>query len=150
MDASLPIVPTATLPMPSVRNGGEGATPFSQIPVVISKAEYIELRHQARYWKAQHLRATREIARLKQELQCQAAQIKDLQARLFDKKSEKGCPAKSEADPARASGRTRGHQRNAPGHGRTPCPSLPVREESLDVAVNAQSCPKCGLPLKRC
>ena len=76
MDASLPIVPTATLPIPSVRNGGEGATPFSQIPVVISKAEYIELRHQARYWKAQHLRATREITRLKQELQCQAAQIK--------------------------------------------------------------------------
>jgi transposase len=150
MDASLPIVPTATLPTLSVRNGGAGATPFSQIPVVISKAEYIELHHQARYWKAQHLRATREIARLQQDLQCQAAQIKDLQARLFDKKSEKGHPAKSEADPARASGCTRGQQRNAPGHGRTPCPSLPVREESLDVAVNAQSCPKCALPLKRC
>jgi hypothetical protein len=37
MDASLPIVPTATLPMPSVRNGGEGATPFSQIPEVKSQ-----------------------------------------------------------------------------------------------------------------
>jgi hypothetical protein len=66
MIASPPVVLTANISTPYVRSGGEGATLFSQVLVVISKAEYIELRHQARYWKAQPLRATREIARLRQ------------------------------------------------------------------------------------
>ncbi len=131
---------------------GVGATTrFAREQVLISKAEYIDLRQQVGYWKAQHLGATRRIEGLAQELLLKEAQIKDLRNRLFGKKSEKkGGATPSGTGHSGRSTRLRGQQKDAPGHGRTPCPDLPAEEETSDLALDAHCCPICGLPPVRC
>ena len=124
--------------------------PFFNEEVLINKGELIELRHQARYWEALYHRATSKNAELEQTVRELQARIKDLEHRLFGKKSEQGNTIPSEAAEEVSSGRKRGQQQGSRGHGRTSCPTLPVREESLELAVNAQVCPKCGEPLARC
>lgn len=125
-------------------------TRFAREQVLISKAEYIELRQQVGYWTAQHLRATRRIENLEQELLLKEARIKDLQKRLFGKKSEKGGTTPSGTGQSKRSTRPRGQQKDTPGHGRTSCPDLPVEEETSDLAIDAHFCPICGLPPVRC
>ncbi|MCP4283368.1 MAG: hypothetical protein GY792_02790 [Gammaproteobacteria bacterium] len=71
-------------------------TPFSQEWVTITKQEDIERRHRVRYLEAQNSRAKSQIEGLKQEIALKDAKIKDLQNRLFGKKSEKNNPLKSE------------------------------------------------------
>ena len=72
------------------------STPFSQEWVTITKQERIDLNWRASYWEAQHARAKSEIEKLRQEAILKDAKIKDLQNRLFGKKSEKNRPLKSE------------------------------------------------------
>jgi len=63
--------------------------PFSQEWVRITKQEHIQLRHQASYWEAQHARVKSQVEALRQEIILKDAKIKDLQNRLFGRKSEK-------------------------------------------------------------
>ncbi len=44
--------------------GGMNSTPFAQETVTISKAEYIELKAAAGYWKVLHARAQKQISDL--------------------------------------------------------------------------------------
>jgi hypothetical protein len=74
----------------------EPVTPFSQALVTITREEYIALTHQANYWKAQHARIKQKCAELEDACQYKDAKIKDLQKRVFGKKSEKQGAAKSE------------------------------------------------------
>ena len=74
----------------------EQATPFSQDQVIISKEEYINLTQQAKYWQSLHAQSKQKNAALEEEVQYLKAKIKDLQNRLFGKKSEKKGLAKSE------------------------------------------------------
>jgi len=115
--------------------------------VTISKQEHIDLRHQASYWESQHARAKSQIEVLKQEGIFKDAKIKDLQNRLFGRKSEKHGPLKSEKGDADApSRRKRGQQPGSQGHGRTQRPDLPVVHDEIDLADARKSCPTCGLP----
>ena len=123
------------------------AWPFSQQWVTLTKQEYIELNARANYWEAQHARAKAEIDKLRQEALLKDAKIKDLQNRLFGKKSEKSSALKSEqgnkGDPP--SKRKRGQQPGSPGHGRTQRPDLPVVHETSDLPDEEKRCPICGL-----
>ena len=60
----------------------ELSTPFSQEWVSITKEEYIELSHQANYWKAQHAQIKRKCAELEDACQYKDAKIKDLHPSL--------------------------------------------------------------------
>lgn len=127
---------------------------------MISKGELIELRHQARYWEAQHRHATSKIEELEQTVRELQARVKALEHRLFGKKSEQGNSQPSEAaektvaeasvEEEASERKKRGQQKDAPGHGRTPSPMLSVREETREVPEDARVCPDCGESLVRC
>jgi transposase len=123
-------------------------SPFSQQWVTITKQEHIDLACRASYWEAQHARAKSEIEKLKQEAILKDAKIKDLQNRLFGKKSEKHSPLKSEKDGKEntPSKRKRGQQPGSQGHGRTKRPDLPIVHDERDRAGEEKRCPTCGLP----
>ena len=70
--------------------------PFSQQLVTITKAEHIDLIHRAKYWEAQHAQLKKKCARLEEENQRKDARIRDLNNRVFGKKSEKQSTAISE------------------------------------------------------
>ncbi|PZN83873.1 MAG: hypothetical protein DM484_03630 [Candidatus Methylumidiphilus alinenensis] len=73
-------------------------TPFSKAIVSLTKQEYIQLKWDGRYWKRQHDRAVVRAAAFKQELELAQARIRDLEQRLYGKRSEKGTTA-PEAQP---------------------------------------------------
>jgi transposase len=125
-------------------------TPFSQQWVTITKQEHIDLNWRASYWEAQHARAKSQIEALKQDNILKDAKIKDLQNRLFGKKSEKNSPLKSEkGDKADTpSKRKRGQQPGSRGHGRTHRPDLPVVHDEIDLADAEKCCATCGLPYR--
>lgn len=122
------------------------STPFSQDWVSITKEEYIELTHKINYWKAQHAQIKQKCAALEDACQYKDAKIKDLQKRVFGKKSEKQGAAKSEKGEHNAIRRSRGQQPGSAGHGRTQRPDLPVIPEVLDLPEEKKSCSCCGLP----
>ena len=125
--------------------------PFAQETVTITKQDYIELRHRAHYWEAQHSRAKLQIEALKQELILKDAKIKELQNRLFGRKSEKNNPLKSEKGNKanNPSDRHRGQQPGSRGHGRTDRPNLPIVHEESDLPNEKKVCSRCGLPYQR-
>ena len=112
---------TAEPQRPLARLDAGQSSPFSQQWVTITKEEHIDLTCRASYWEAQHARAKSEIEKLRQEAILKDAKIKDLQNRLFGKKSEKNNRLKSEKDgkDGTASKRKRGQQPGSRGHGRT-------------------------------
>ncbi len=84
------ITPSQSIALqPSTSNALEQVAPFSQQWVTITKEEHIALIHQANYWNAQHAQLKQKCAVLEDEVQYRDAKIKDLQNRLFGKKSEK-------------------------------------------------------------
>jgi len=115
----------------------------------IRKSERIELKAQARYWQAQHAQAKRKITSLQRQLALKKARIKDLLARLFGKKSEKGKVGTDGGQEAQhgSVGRSRGQQPGCRGHGRTHrSGELAVVDESVPFDPLAHRCPNCGLP----
>ena len=135
--------------------------PFATVYVTLTKHEHIELVTQANYWKSCHHRSTlrshwaelehrraleqaelREAA-LRGELELAQAKIRDLQQRVFGRKSERGKGANE--SQSSVSGRPRGHQLGKPGHGRKMQPHLPAHVEVVELV--GATCPKCGLGL---
>ena len=138
-------------------------TPFSQERVTLSKQEHIELVMQARYWKSQHERAVQREQRLhgalraqhqqaeqreaalRSQLQLAQAKIRDLQQRMYGRKSERRWSVEGTLHTAADSSRRRGQQRGAPGHGRVRLEHLPCIEETIEL--DWPQCPACGEPL---
>ena len=146
--------------------------PFETIYVTLTKQEHIRLVMEANSWKSLHSRATqreqwqerrhqhqlRELkehaaqreAQLRMELELAQAKIRELQKRVFGRKSERH-KGRSElqtqtSNPAPATPpRSRGHQPGAPSHGRKMQPDLAERIEFVEL--NAPQCPSCGLDL---
>jgi transposase len=152
-----------------VAESNGAVAPFSQVLVTLTKQEHIRLLWEANYWKAEHRRAAeralsieaayreqlRQVAQgaeqreamLRGELEVARARIRDLERRLFGRKSER-CGVIDDRHRARGCGRRgRGQQRGAVGHGRTRLAHLPVHTEV--VALDTPLCPVCGLPLSR-
>lgn len=138
-------------------------TPFSQQWVTLTKQDHIELVWQAHNWKSQHERALQRIAglqaqlrrqqlhteqrevALRAELELAQAKIRDLQQRLFGRKTEQGRALDSRLRQPSTRPRPRGQQRGVRGHARTRLEHLPAREEVIELA--SPQCPRCGEPL---
>jgi transposase len=144
--------------------GGEArATPYAEVLVTLSKQEHIALVWAANYWKIEHRRAAERAlsieagyaerlrqaaqreAQLGAELAVAQAKIRDLQQRLFGRKSERRKGGGEQRAQALVSRAARGHQCGMPGHGRTLLSHLPERIEW--VAMDTPQCPRCGLAL---
>jgi transposase len=113
------------------------------------RQQIIDLRAQANYWQAQHQRAVQREAELKEDKQHLQAQIRELQQRLFGRKSE----TSSSADPKRPTltppagpRRRRGHQVGAPSQGRRNHDHLPIVEERCTLPEEQRCCPYCHEP----
>ena len=92
-----------------------------------------------------HVAATQREAALRAELDGAQAKVRDLQQRLFGRKSERSKGAdelqpRPGYQPAR-----RGQRRGAPGHGRKMLAHLPERIQT--VGLDSPQCPACGEPL---
>src|SRR2546425_3401108 len=87
---------------------GEKTTPFSQQSVVLTKQDYIALKWEANYWRAQHARLVQRETALKAQVEALGAQIRDLNQRLYGTKNEKSAaseaPRKVKEDQTRKRG----------------------------------------------
>ena len=120
--------------------------PSSMVKMVtLTQLEYIELKWQGEYWKAQHARSLSREEALKEELNQKDGMIRDLKQRLYGKKSEKGGSKADVNSDAKDnnSKRPRGQQKGSASHGRTVRPNLPVIPEVISLSETA--CVICGL-----
>ena len=122
----------------------QSATPFSQQTVVLTKQNYIALKWEANYWRAQHEQSLKREAALKAPVQALEAQIRHLTQRLYGKKSEKAAGSEALGKSTVAPARKRGPQPGSPGHGRSDRSALPVVVEVHDLSEAAKHCPQCG------
>jgi transposase len=128
--------------LPVLYQGGQ--SPFEQETVQLSKQAHIQLKWEANYWKAQHRRALARIAEREKEIERLEANNRDLQQRLFGRRSEKS-GAKLEPLPAALGPkRKRGQQPNSGGHGRSDRSLLPVVVTERDIADEQKRCSICG------
>lgn len=148
--------------------GGEAKSrPYADVFVTLSKQEHIALVCAANYWKMEHRRAAERALSIESvyqeqlrqagqraaereavllgELEAARAKIRDLEQRLFGRKSERHWAIDDRHRHAAGGLRRRGHQRGAPGHGRSRAEQLPLRSE--DIELEAPMCPVCGEPL---
>lgn len=146
------------------QSAASAETPFAREFVTLSRQEHIQLLWDGRYWKRLHGDAVARLERLEgeyrqrlrseiesaalreqalqQELEYARGRIRDLEQRLFGRKSERHWAIDNQ-QPRGATGlRKRGQQPGARGHGRICLSELPVREET--VALASPRCPKCG------
>lgn len=125
-------------------------TPFASEIIQITKQEHIELICSTNYWKSQDRQKAKKIECLERTIELLKAKIKDLNQRLYGKKTEKGV-TKTEKTSQKSSSndkRPRGQQKNTQGHGRTKRPHLPTVEEIRDLPENEKSCSICHKPYK--
>ena len=120
------------------------ATPFSQQTVVLTKQDYIELKWEANYWRAQHERLLEREAALQAEVAALQATLRDLNQRLYGTKSEQSAGPDRVGMSKPTSPRQRGQQPGSQGHGRSDRSALPVVAEVYDVSDAAKHCPTCG------
>ena len=151
----------------SAAPSGALPVPFATEFVTLTRQEHIGLVRQANYWKTQHVKAlargqwregryqrvlrqvkaqaTQREATLLGELEHARAKIRDLQQRVFGRKSERSKGANEGRGLAQVLRAPRGQQCGRPGHGRTMLPHLPARVEFVEL--DPATCPKCGLGL---
>jgi transposase len=144
METTQPQFSSTATPAPA---SGEKTTPFSKQSVVLTKQDYIALKWEASYWRAQHARLAQREAALKAQVEALEAQIRDLTQRLYGKKSEQSAGSEAGGKSNEAPARKRGQQPGRPGHGRSDRSALPVVVEVHDLNEEAQHCPQCGKAL---
>ena len=117
------------------------------IQIRVDKEEYIGLRWAAAYWKARHGEAVQREADLKRDNEELRARIRELEGRLYSRRSE--CLVSEGKSPSRrpVSSRPRGQQPGSRGHGRSSLEGLEAREEVAELPQEQQKCPRCGRPL---
>ena len=93
-----------------------------------------------------------EVRDLKDENVALASQVETLQAQLDKLRSTRSVLSKalygsrSERQKKPGTGRKRGQQRGAAGHGRTQRPGLGKKKETREPPEEARVCPRCGKP----
>ncbi len=117
------------------------------------RRENRELRQEAGYWKSMHARAVERIAKLQAELDQARAEIRQLKAERFGRKSEKQSSIARSKDPAAprqnaTPKKKRGQQPGRPAPKRRGYSHLPAREESIDLPDQDKVCACCGKPLQ--
>jgi len=146
------------------QSAASAQTPFAREFVTLSRQEHIQLVWDGRYWKRLHGDAVARLERLEceyrqrlgseiesaaqreqilqRELEYARGRIRDLEKRLFGRKSERQWAIDNQQPRGAMGLRKRGQQPGARGHGRSCLSELPVREEI--VALASPCCPKCG------
>lgn len=152
---------------PDVNAAGIAAAAFAAATVTLTKQEHVQLVMDVAYWRTQFNRrvardahrersyrrffdqlkehsATREVV-LIAELELAQAKIRELQQRVFGRKTERGrCVSERAARPAKTRA-PRGQRPGSAGHGRTMQTELPRRSERVEL--DTPQCPQCGLEL---
>jgi len=141
-----------------------GAAPFAREYVTLSRQEHIQLVWEGRNWQRLHHSATLRLAEqeaeyrrqlqrqsegaaereqaLRRDLEYARGRIRELEQRLFGRKSERQGVIDDRQPRSAAALRGRGQQRGSPGHGRRPLGGLPIHEEILPMP--SPNCPACG------
>ena len=92
------------------------------------RLQLVELRLQANYWRAQHQRAVQREADLDERILHLQGQVRELERRLYGRKSETSAATKPPLHPNHAANngkpRKRGQQ---PGSKRTSAPTAPTK-----------------------
>jgi len=122
----------------------KSATPFSQQTMVLTKQDYIELKWEANYWRAQHARSVEREAALTAKVESLEATIRDLTQRLYGTKSEKSAGPDHADESKPLCPRHRGQQPGSKGHGRSDRSVLLVVPEVHDLSPAQSCCPACG------
>jgi len=114
------------------------------------RLQLVELRQQANYWRAQHQRAVLREADLAEQIQLLQGQIRELERRLYGRKSETSANTKPPVNPndPRNHGkpRKRGQQPGSKGHGRRNHDHLPTIDEVCVLPDHQKCCADCGTP----
>lgn len=119
-------------------------TSFEQI-------EINRLRCDVAYWRAMHRKAVEREELLKNEIEELKAKLSLRERQLFGRKSErrKGkTPDGGGQRGAKKTGRNRGQQPGAPGHGRRLQQGLLSKDVHHDFPDSEKCCPCCGLPFE--
>ena len=113
MQSSHSFSPSITpAPSSALSEQSSGCAPFEVEWVSIRKSELIQLKADCNSYKSLHQKGQIKITGLEAELELANAKIKDLQQRLFGKKTEKSTTRPSEATPA--AGSKRPHDKRRP------------------------------------
>jgi transposase len=145
-----------------------GSAPYAGETITVSRQDHIQLVCEAQYWKSRHQYALRRIEQLeighRRELHRQserAAQreeallrdvehargrIRDLEQRLFGRKSERRWTVEDNFSAPRERLQARGQRRGVRGHGRRSVDALGICEEIVELATPC--CPACGKTLE--
>jgi transposase len=141
--------------------------PFAVVTVTLTKQEHIQLITDVNYWRTQFERRVARQARQEQqyrrffdrlnaqyakrearliaELELAQAKVRDLQQRVFGRKSERSKGACERRGCTALERTPRGQRPGAAGHGRKMLGHLPERVEVVEI--DAPQCPQCGLAL---
>lgn len=112
----------------------------------VLKSDFIAMKQAAGYWRSMHGLAVERADVLTEQLNEALAKNRDLNQRLFGKKTEKSAPRSDKAFIGKQSDNPRGQQAGSQGHGRTDRGNLQVREETVDFPEGGACCSKCHLP----
>jgi hypothetical protein len=114
------------------------------------RLELVWLRQQAHYWHSQHRRAKQREEKLQLQVEQLQAQIRDLEKRLYGRKSETTtATAPSNASRSPMPKKPRGQQRGAKGPSRRNYDHLPTTHEPCIVPPEQRLCGTCGAPWRR-
>ena len=116
----------------------------------VLRLQVIDLRCQANFWRAQHQRAREREDDWKQQVQLLQADIRELNRRLYGRKSETAAatqPTSPTKSPPQAK-RKRGQQPGNKGPRRRDHDHLPTRDESCTLPDDQARCSCCGEPFE--
>ena len=117
-----------------------------------AQADHRKALRRSRRQKSAIKSLARKNARLRKTVRGAQRRIETLEGQLAKLRSSRATLSKrlygrkSEQKKKPGTGRTRGRQRGAPGHGRTQRPGLDERPEEREVPKEARVCGRCGLP----
>ena len=117
------------------------------VQIRVDKEEYIGLRWAAAYWKARHGEAVQREADLKRDNEELRARVRELEGRLYGRRSESLVGEGKSPSRRPVSSRPRGQQPGSRGHGCSSLEGLEAREEVAELPQEQQKCPRCGRPL---
>ena len=117
------------------------------VQIRVDKEEPIDLRWAAAYWKAQPREAVEREADLKSDNEELRARIRELEGRLYGRRSERRVGEGKNPSRGQVRARPRGQQPGSRGHGRSRLEGLEAREEVADLPEAQQKGPRCGRPL---
>ena len=140
--------------------------PFAYAKVTLSKADFIELKAQAKQWRTQWQRTrireqealdrikqmkvehAREIVTLQEQIDSLKNHLAEAQHLVFGRSTEKRATSQKQEKQRKPSSKPKGQQRGSKGHGRQQVTTLPVIHEDLDIEDQHKRCPHCGLSFK--